>query len=236
MNREELIAALAARIAAVRCTHPIRVAFDGVDASGKTTLANELVQPLRALGRSVIRTSVDRFHHPRAIRMRRGESSPEGYYRDAFDYPALRRVLLEPLGPGGSRRYRVATHDHRTDEAVEDPLDHAADDAVLLFDGVFLLRPELRNHWDFAIFVRAAFDVTVARAEQRDQELFGSAARVRRRYAERYVPGQRLYLSEVRPERLASVVIDNDDPAHPSIVRGTAPDDASAAEPSGRRA
>jgi uridine kinase len=47
LNREELIAALAMQIAVVRRAHPIRVAIDGVDASGKTTLANELLQQLR---------------------------------------------------------------------------------------------------------------------------------------------------------------------------------------------
>ena len=40
---------------------------------------------------------------------------------------------------------------------------------------------------------------------------------VRRRYEERYVPGQRLYLSSVRPERWASVIVDNNDPASPVL-------------------
>jgi uridine kinase len=235
MSRPELIAALAGQIAGVHRPHPVRVAIDGVDASGKTTLADELVQPIRGLGREVIRASVDRFHHPREIRIRRGERSPEGYFRDSFDYGGLGRALLEPLGPGGSRRYRVATHDHRTDEVVDAAPQQAVEDAVLLFDGVFLLRPELRTHWEFAIFLRAGFDVTVARAEARDRELFGSAAQVRRRYEERYVPGQRLYLSEVEPERFASVVIDNEDPARPVVVCGIAGPGTEATEPPGRR-
>lgn len=52
---------------------------------------------------------MDGFHHPREIRYRRGSLSPEGYYRDAFDYDAVHAQLLEPLGPGGDRRYRTAT-------------------------------------------------------------------------------------------------------------------------------
>jgi uridine kinase len=105
---------------------------------------------------------------------------------------------------------------------VRAPLEEAAPDAVLLFDGVFLLRPELRDHWDFSIFLRADFEVTVKRAEERDLELFGSISDVRSRYEDRYVPGQRLYLSEVQPEGWASIVINNNDPAEPHIenVRG----------------
>lgn len=45
MGHRELIQSLASAIAAVRRSHPTRVAIDGVDASGKTTLAD--VRPER---------------------------------------------------------------------------------------------------------------------------------------------------------------------------------------------
>ena len=218
MERSGLLAELVGRIDRVECGHPVRVGIDGVDAAGKTTLADELVAPLEAVGREVVRASVDGFHNPAAVRMRLGVESAEGYFRDSFDHTGLIEALLEPLGPGGDRRYRRAVFDHRSDSAVDPPLFEAAVDAVLLFDGVFLHRPELRDFWDFSVFVRAGFDVTVKRAEERDRELFGSAENVRARYERRYVPGQQLYLSEVRPERLATVVVDNDDPVDPEIV------------------
>ena len=81
--------------------------MDGPDAAGKTTLAAELAGRL-AGKRDVIRASIDGFHRPRAQRYRRGDLSPEGAYHDTFDYGAVRAVLLDPLGPGGSRRYRTA--------------------------------------------------------------------------------------------------------------------------------
>ena len=49
----------AKRIASVSLPHPTRVAINGVDAAGKTTLADALVAPLEELGRPVIRASVD---------------------------------------------------------------------------------------------------------------------------------------------------------------------------------
>ena len=61
---------------------------------------------------------------------------------------------------------------------------------------------------------------TVRRAEQRDCDLFGSPEAIRQRYAGRYVPGQRIYLAEVEPERRASVVVDNEDPCAPRILSG----------------
>ncbi len=218
MNRVELLKKLAAQIADVRRDHPVRVAIDGVDASGKTTLADELVAPLQSIGRSVIRSSADYFHNPKETRYRRGETSPEGYFHDSFNYPLLTRVLLEPLGPAGSLLYRRVAFDYRSDAQVEEPFEKAVPDAVLLFDGVFLLRPEIREYWDLSVFIRTDFAVAVKRAEKRDLEMLGSVASVRSRYERKYIPGQKLYLSEAQPERWASLVIDNNDIAHPSAV------------------
>jgi uridine kinase len=216
-ERQALLQDLASKIVSVPRPHPVRVAIDGVDAAGKTTLAEELAPVVKTLGRPVIRASIDGFHHPREIRRRRGELSPEGYFHDSFNYLALTAALLEPLGPDGSRTFRRAVFDFQTDSDVDAPVEHAEPNAVLLFDGVFLLRPELRVHFDFSVFLKADFSVTMARAERRDVDMFGGVDVGRRRYQERYVPGQQLYLASAQPEKRASVVVDNNDPARARI-------------------
>lgn len=217
MKRAELLAELVSRILATERPHPLRVGIDGVDAAGKTTLADELAPQIEAAGRPALRASIDRFHHPARVRHRRGRESPEGYYLDSFDHAALLESLLCPLGPGGDRRIRRAVFDHRSDSSVDAPLENAEVDAVLLFDGVFLHRPELRAYWDFSVFLRVEFSASLPRAEAREP----AAARdeIRRIYATRYVPGQRLYLAEVQPEAQASLVVDNNDLARPRIVQ-----------------
>jgi uridine kinase len=213
MKRSALIEALAERIACVERRHPVRVAIDGVDGVGKTTLADELVDPVRRHGLPVIRASVDGFHNPRSVRYRLGRSSPEGYFRDSFNYAALTAVLLDPLGPGGSRRYRRAIFNYRTDSEVATPFETAAPDTVLLFDGVFLLRPELRSYWDLSIFLDAPFEVTIPRAAHRD----GGSPDVTAIENLRYVEGQKLYLQTCEPKRVATILIDNENLASPEI-------------------
>jgi uridine kinase len=193
------------------------VAVDGVDASGKTVLAAALAEALRARGRAVVESSIDGFHRPRAERLRRGAESPEGYYLDSFDHARAIACVLAPLGPGGDRRFRRAAFDVRADAPVEAPLEEAPPDAVLVFDGIFLQRPELRAHFDYRIFVEASFEVTVARAVVRDGPHLGDEAAVRARYARRYVPGQRLYLAACDPEARADAVVGNDDPDRPTL-------------------
>lgn len=218
MRREELLDLLAARIAAFPIARPIRAAVDGIDAAGKTNLADGLVGPLHARGRSVIRASIDGFHRPRAERHRRGSTSPEGYYEDAFDYEAVRDALLLPLGPGGSRRYRHAVFDLHTDRSLDTTEETAPCDAVLVVDGVFLLRPELAALWDYHIFVEVSFASALERALRRDVALFGSAEAVRARYQARYIPAQQHYLTSMRPMDRADAVVHNDDPANPLLL------------------
>lgn len=217
-DARQLLSRLASIITAVDCGHPVRVAVDGVDAAGKTTLAEEAATLIRAAGRPVIRASVDDFHNPRAIRYQRGADSPEGYFRDSFNYAALRHHLLDPLGPNGCLRYVPAVFDWRTDSEVRVPVREAPPDSVLVLDGVFLLRPELDGSWDLTIWVDAAFDVTVARAETRARQDGSGVLGLRERYQRRYVPGQMLYLSEAQPSRRADLVVDNNDFANPRLL------------------
>jgi len=209
---------LASRLMALQIQHPVRVAIDGVDAAGKTTLADELAALLIQHGRTVIRASIDGFHRPHAERHRQGTTSPEGYYVDSFDYDALRNVLLGPLGLHGSRLYRRAVFDYRIDAPSMTEEELAPEDAILLFDGVFLLRPEINDQWDYRIFVEVPFAVTVERAILRDIDLFGSAEATRARYEERYIPGQEIYLKSVDPLRRAQAIVQNENPEHPVLM------------------
>jgi uridine kinase len=218
-RRAELLDRLGAHIASIRVEHVVRVAVGGADSAGKTTMADELVPLVGRRGRPVVRISGDGFHRPRAERHRRGELSAEGYYRDAFDLDAIVRYVLEPLGPGGSQAYRRASFDLDADAPARDPVNVASPRAVLLMDGVFLLRQELLPFWDFAIFLEANPSEILHRALARGGGHFGSEEHLRERYKRRYLPAHELYEAEVHPRRLADVVIENSDPNSPLVTR-----------------
>ena len=220
-DRYDVLEQLADKILSISCRHPLRVAVDGIDAAGKTFLADELVIPLEKSGRQVIRTSVDGFHNPKEIRYRLGENSPEGYYRDSFNYEAVVNTLLKPLGPDGDRYYFRSVFDYRKEKPVDAPKELASSDSILVFDGIFLLRPELIKYWDFSIFVYVDFSTAITRGIRRyfDVSIHPSDEdSIRRKYVARYIPGQQIYLKESEPRQRADLILDNNNFEHPKII------------------
>jgi uridine kinase len=219
MERIQLLRSLAEMILRIESDHPIRVAIDGVDASGKTILADQLAETMKTGMRQIIRASVDDFHNPQHIRRNRGDLSPQGFYHDSFNYPALIDVLLEPLGPIGDRRYRTAVFELQNDQPVEEPYKTATWDAILLIDGIFLLRPRLMPYWDLTIYLDVDFAHSMARGVQRDAVFYGSEIAASRRYQQRYIPGQKLYHQAAQPLDKADILIDNNDLEAPVFLR-----------------
>jgi uridine kinase len=203
--RQALLGEVAARVPAGDGHSCVRVGVDGVDGSGKTVFAGELAAALRGAGREVVQVSVDDFHHVREVRYRRGRTSPEGFWLDSFDYPRLLAEVLEPLGPGGSLRYRPRGHDLDTDEVLDGPWLTAPAGAVLVVDGLFLHRPELAGQWDFSVFLEVPFEVTAARMAERD----GTHPDPEHPSMARYVEAQRRYFTECTPWARADLVVDN---------------------------
>ena len=195
-------------------TDRVLVAFDGPDAAGKTSLALAVAEHMT---RPAVCATVDAWHNPRDVRMRRGGASAEGYYRDSFNLDALTRDLLTPFRRGAPR-VQVAGFDYLADAPIQAE-EQVASRAALLFDGVFLLRPELVASWDLRVYLHVPEQVTLSRAAVRDGHLFGEAEAVRARYQARYLPGQALYRNDASPLEVADIVLDNSDWQRPVVLR-----------------
>ncbi len=222
--RPRRVGQLADLIITVERPHPVRVAVDGRSAAGKSTLGDELAVALERRGRLVIHASIDDFYCPWVHELSRRRLSAEAFYSRAYDYPALRSLLLEPLGPNGSRRYRTRWHDGWNEGQIDEPERIASSDAILIVDGVFLLRPELNGFWDVRVFVDIEAEQSLERGVERDLTLeeptVGALRREQRLrvYRERYLPAEETYLNEVDPIALADIVVDNRDLNAPRLI------------------
>lgn len=219
----EMVAELV--LSAKSARQPFLVAVDGIDGAGKSTFADELAGFVHARGGAVVRSTIDSFHHQRAVRHARGARSPLGFYADSHDLGSLRRELLDPFRTGSGSSYRAAWFDEPTDAPVDAPLAVVNAEDVLIFDGVFVQRPELVAYWDLVVFLDAQKRVDLQRLglvlDQLPQDpveavshTLSWAARI-----DRYASGMRYYLDLVDPIASADVVIDNNSLAAPVIVR-----------------
>ncbi|KJL45347.1 uridine kinase [Microbacterium trichothecenolyticum] len=194
------------------------VAIDGLDGAGKTVFADGLAEVFAETGDAVFRAGIDGFHRPRAERYARGRRSPDGFYRDSYDYATFRRVLIDPFRDGaqtaGTTGFQLSAFDVARDASVESQWVTAPLDAVLVVDGIFLNRPELQDLWDWSVWLDVPFDVAYARMALRD----GSDPDPDAPSNARYRQGQEIYVNEAHPRDAASVIVDNADLAHPRIV------------------
>jgi uridine kinase len=203
---------------AKRVSAPMRVAVDGRDGAGKTIFADRLAADLIYRGETAYRASIDDWQMSRDVRYRRGPESAEGYFLDGFNHEGLRTELLEPFAMG--RAARLADYDIAREMPTEGARLVPADRGVLVVDGVFLLREELRDYWELTIYLDVDPAVAMERGIARDIAISGDAENERRHlYLVRYGPGQDLYHSAAEPSVRADIVINNTDFDMPAITR-----------------
>jgi uridine kinase len=212
-HKRELLDDLAAEILHSHGASRAIVAIDGVDAAGKTYFADELAESFGRAHHPVLRASIDDFHRSRAERYASGTHSPEGFYRDSYNYEIFRQVLVDPFR-AGSGGLVLAAFDHVRDTPIVPAPVTAATNTTLIIDGIFLQRPELRGLWDYTVWLDVPTGIAESRALHRD----GPTG-----VGDRYTGGQALYRAEAAPMAAANAVIDNSDFERPRrIVAGTA--------------
>ena len=195
------------------------VGIDGVDGAGKTTFGNELADLLRESGLTVIRISMDHYLNPQSRRYAQGRSSAKGFFEDSYDYQRFTDEVLEPLGHGGSGRYRTAAYDVSSESEVHSPWRVAPDHAVVIIDGMFIHRDELcssrkKKVWDISVWLEVPFTESFQRLAEREEKITPDPEDPRNA---RYYQGQLLYLESCVPAHRADIVVENAAPHSPVI-------------------
>jgi hypothetical protein len=139
LTQATLVDELVDRIDALPRTTWARVVVDGAAATSPGVLADALVDPLRALGRPVLRVSAPDFLRPASVRLEHGRFDPDAFRDDWLDTGGLLREVLTPLEPGGSGRVLPSLWDAAADRASRASYVQLGAGGVLLLDGTLLL-------------------------------------------------------------------------------------------------
>ena len=164
-------------------THPgpLLVAISGIDASGKGTLAAALAPLLRDRGLDVESVGADTWLTP----------------LEQLD------LAVDPAGELYRRAIRFDEMFRRIAELRELALD------VILAEGIFLFKRELRDRYDLSIWLDCGFEIALERALGRNQEGL-SRERLIEDYRRIYFPAQRLHFERDFPSDFAGILHSND--------------------------
>ena len=175
--------------------------IDGAAEIGAGALADVIAERLGELGRSTLRASTNWWWRPASLRLELGRTDLDMLLGGWVDGSALRRELLDPLGPTGSGSYLLRLRDPATDRSVRDERRVAPRRSVLLLDGPFLLVDRLPL--DAVIHLQTTRS-TLARALPADRQW--------------WLAGHDRYQVEVRPAESAAAVVAYDHPRAPAIA------------------
>ncbi len=110
-------------------------------------------------------------------------------------------------------------YDRQRDLPFDDPAEEVPLDSIVIVDGLFLPRRELRQFWNLRVLLEVVEDERLKRAYERDAARLGGVEGVDRRYKARYFPGYAMYLDRDVPQAIADIIVDNNHVDNPQVVR-----------------
>lgn len=187
-----------------RVPHPFTVAIDGRNGSGKSTVAAQVAEGLKA---ALVPT--DDFFAATITDQEWNGRTAEQRAADALDWRRLRTEALEPLraersaawhsfdfaaGPLPDGTYR------RRAEATRVPANQ-----IIIVDGAYSSRPELADLLDYTVLVDVPESARRARLEARETPDFLAA------WHQRWDGAEDFYFTRVRPDSAFHLVVNNRD-------------------------
>lgn len=198
------VAAAALDVAEPLAGRVARVAVDGAVPADTAMVADAVAAAVAAAGRPVARVRAEDFLRPRSIRLEHGPADPDAGYERWYDWHALRREVLDPLGPGGRGTWLPTFWDAERDRATRAPRLRAAPGTVCVLDGPFLLRWETADAVDVSVHLSTSTEALARRVAAADlPRVAGAWAR---------------YVAETWPADRADVVLRFDRPTSPALV------------------
>lgn len=170
-----------------------RVAVDGAVDADTAAVADGVADHLARSGRAVLRVRAGTFLRPRSVRLELGPDDGDAGYERWVDHLALRREVLDPLGPDGDGSWLPDLWDAARDRATRTTRHPSPVGAVLVVDGPFLLRWETADAVDVGVHLVASPAALARRVPEPDRRrVLGSWQR---------------YLDETRPDQRADLVV-----------------------------
>jgi uridine kinase len=192
--RESVVSEAARGVLAAK-RRPVAVGIDGPGGSGKSTFARDLADYLEV---SVAIVQGDDFYSD-VPEEEKAKLSPEGGCESYFDWRRLRTEVLESVrGDVKDLRYQRYDWDNAR---MGNWIDILMPEVVIV-EGVYTLRPQLRDLLDFSVYICTGEGTRARRLTERGENS--------NEWIERWNAASNIYESKVKPWEDADLIIDGE--------------------------
>ena len=188
MSRDQLVQAVTALMRAAK-GRPVLAALDGHSAAGKSTLAAAIASEVET---AVI--PMDDFYRDESDALRQTYDAAQGVDR-YFDWQRLLEQAVLPLRAGTSSNYQAFDWHAGAGLAAPTTIEPAS---VVILEGVYSARPELRPYLDLTVLVEAPAEARLQRQRERHDPHDWEA---------RWDAAERLYVTSICPRASFDIVI-----------------------------
>jgi uridine kinase len=167
------------------------VGIDGGGGAGKSTFA----KTLQELDDSVMVIHKDDFYLPSQLQpIEPPDSRPIG---SEFDWKRVLEQVLKPLSEKKPARYQ--RYDWESDQLAE--WHYVPTARVVIIEGMYSLREEFSNYYDFKIWIETPYDIRLERGIERDGE------EARNMWVGNWMIAEDVYKRKCKPYETADLVI-----------------------------
>lgn len=167
------------------------IGIDGCGGSGKSTLANKLKTEYS----NVTVVHMDDFYLPSSKLIKaQPEKKPIG---SDFDWERVLKQVLEPISKNNEGCYQ--RYDWDIDDLAE--WNTVPVGGTVIIEGVYSIRKELANKYDYTIWVDCPRDIRLSRGLKRDGE------EARDMWENNWMVSEDIYVEEHKPFEIADLVV-----------------------------
>jgi uridine kinase len=207
MNTDQVVEVITSRRQELASKASLLVAISGIDGSGKSTIARQIVERLKVQGLNAVSIGLDTWHHPPEQRFNK-DAPAQHFYHHAFRFDELFNILINPLRHNRSTHITVELTKLPENDLYLHSYDLDEVDVIVL-EGIFLFKNELRENYDLEFWVECSFETALRRAILRNQEGL-SEEEIIRDYHTIYFPAQRIHFTRDDPKSNVSGIVEND--------------------------
>lgn len=181
------------------------IGIDGLGGAGKSTIVNLLKQKLLSDNYHSFILHIDYFIHPRYIRYNEFKEEWHCYYDIQWRYDYLIKEILAPIKKGIQIDKQIELYNKEKDAYILEPI-KISKGSILLLEGIFLQRKEIKEYLDYIIYLEVPKDLRLNRVINRDGYI-GNLEDIKSKYEKRYFPAEDKYIEEYSPAENADFVL-----------------------------